>query len=115
RNAKALLLVLVSPETPEGLNEALRAAPGKLLTLGPADSKPRPTVMVGTDAKADRLAYDAFENGIPISTLISGKVEKERFDEATLVKEFRDGNPYAEPPPPSDPTNPDSEASPDKK
>ena len=42
--------------------------------------------------------------GTPVETLISGKIEKDRYDEATLVQEFKNGNPEAAPPQPPDPT-----------
>ncbi|MSU45657.1 MAG: hypothetical protein EXS42_00655 [Lacunisphaera sp.] len=70
--------------------------------------------MVQTAAAADRRAYDALETGTPLATLISGKVEKDRFDEATLVKEFKNGNPDASPPPLPDPTALKSAAAPEK-
>lgn len=84
------------------------------LTLGAPGSAPAPNVVVQTAAAADRRAYDALETGTPLATLISGKVEKDRFDEATLVKEFKNGNPDASPPPLPDPTALKSAAAPEK-
>ncbi len=98
------LFVLVSPATPPIVADAIAKSPGRVLTLGIAGSVPGPKVVVKTDANTDRRAYDALKTGTPVETLISGKIEKERFDEATLVQEFKNGNHDAEPPPTPDPT-----------
>ena len=100
--AGAPLFILVSPATSAALAQVVASA----LTLGAPGSVPAPKVMVQTDATTDRRAYDALETGTALEILISGKIEKERFDEATLVHEFKNGNPDAEPPPPPDPTAP---------
>lgn len=89
------LLILVSPATPAGIVAVLGST--SALTLGAPGSVPAPKVVVQTDAATDRRAYDALESGTPVATLISGKIEKERFDEATLVHEFKNGNPDAAP------------------
>lgn len=96
------LFILVSPATPPALGSVISASPA--LTLGAAGSLPAPKVVVQTDAATDRRAYDALEAGTPLAKLISGKIEKERFDEATLVQEFKNGNPDAAPAPTPDPT-----------
>ncbi|WP_091057856.1 hypothetical protein [Opitutus sp. GAS368] len=102
--AGAPLFILVSPATPAALAAVIRTSPA--LTLGAPGSTPAPKVVVQTDAATDRRAYDALEAGTALDKLITGKIEKERFDEATLVHEFKNGNPDAEPPPPPDPTAP---------
>ncbi|MBL9216631.1 MAG: hypothetical protein JNG83_14225 [Opitutaceae bacterium] len=104
--AGAPLFVLVGPETPQSLAAVLAAPPTQVLTLGPAGARPEPRVIVQSDPDADRRAYDAYDRGTPLAELLSGRVEKERFDEATLVQEFRSGNPAPEPPPAPDPTAP---------
>lgn len=98
------LFVLVSPQTPTALVPALAKLPPPALTLGVAGSLPAPTIVVAQPADADRRAYDALEGGLPLEALITGKIEKERFDEAELVKEFENGNANAAPPPEPDPT-----------
>jgi hypothetical protein len=98
------LFILVSPATSPALAAAIRTSPA--LTLGILGSVPAPKVVVQADAATDRRAYDALETGTALEKLVSGKLEKERFDEATLVHEFKNGNPDAEPPPPPDPTAP---------
>ncbi|MDI1334662.1 MAG: hypothetical protein PSU94_00630 [Lacunisphaera sp.] len=112
RPAAAALFILVSPVTPPVL--ALIARESSALTLGIAGAQPAPKIVVQTDAATDRRAYEAFEAGIPVDQLISGKIEKERFDEATLVQEFKNGNPDAEIPPAPDPTAPKPEGAPEK-
>ena len=89
------LLILVSPATPAGIVAVLGST--SALTLGAPGSVPTPKVVVQTDAATDRRAYDALESGTPVAVLISGKIEKERFDEAALVHEFKNGNPDAAP------------------
>ncbi len=97
------LFILVSPATPAALAPAIGAP---ALTLGAPGSVPTPKVVVQTDDAADRRAYDALDADTPLERLITGKIEKERFDEATLVQEFKNGHPEAAPPPLPDPTAP---------
>jgi hypothetical protein len=104
RSNSAPLFVLVGPDTPAILTPIIGAT--RALTLGIAGTNPAPKVVVQAEAAADRRAYDALETGTPISQLITGKIEKERFDEASLVNEFKHGNPEAAPPPAPDPTAP---------
>lgn len=104
--ATAPLFILISPATSPAIAQAITASPAAVLTLGLAGSRPTPKVVVQSDPATDRRAYDALATGTPVATLISGKIEKEHFDEATLVKEFKNGNPDAEPPPAPDPTAP---------
>ena len=96
--AGAPLYILVSPATPPAVAEVIKHSPPTAITLGVAGSAPGPRVVVKTDADSDRRAYEALAGGTPVETLISGKIEKERFDEATLVQEFKNGNPDAAPP-----------------
>jgi hypothetical protein len=102
RSSNAPLFILLSPATPPVLAPVISASPA--LTLGVAGSLPAPKIAVQTDAATDRHAYDALDTGTALQKLISGKIEKERFDEATLVQEFKNGNPGAEPPAAPDPT-----------
>ena len=98
----APLFILVSPATPEAVARSIHQSPLPVLTLGVAGSLPAPKVVVHIDAASDRLAYDALTSGATISELISGKIPKDRYDEASLVQEFKNGNHDAEPPPPAD-------------
>jgi hypothetical protein len=95
-----LLCVLVSPATPPVLASALTAAPVRLITLGVAGSVPAPVVVVEQKAATDRQAYDAYESGTAFAVLLSGKIEKDRYDEAALMNDFSNGNTTGEPPEP---------------
>ena len=109
------LFILISPSTPAGVVNVLPpAAPGALVTLGVAGSHPAPSILVKTSAATDRQAYDAFESGTPLTDLLSGKIEKERYDEASLVQEFKSGNPDPEPPLTPDPTETKADKAPEK-
>lgn len=100
----APLYILLSPATPLEVVAAINQTPGTFLTLSPAFAKSPARIQVKTDLESDRRAYEALVAGAAPSSLISGKIDKERFDEATLVQEFNNGNPDAEPPPAPDPT-----------
>jgi len=95
---KSRLYVLVSPDTPESIAKLLTGAPARVTLLGVKGSHPDPQVIVMQTAADDRKAGDALDQGAAPATLISGKIEKERFDEAELVKEFKNGNHDAHPP-----------------
>ena len=96
--AKPTLYVLVSPATPASVAGILTSTSTRLVTLGVKDSHPAAQIVVEQTAAADRAAYAALESGTRLAQLISGKIEKERFDEATLVHEFKSGNHDAHPP-----------------
>ena len=107
RQAGNVLLILVSPATPAAVAEIIGRT-SVPVTLGVPGSQPEPRVVVRTDAAHDRRAYDALDAGTPVATLISGKIEKERFDEATLVQEFKNGDPDPQPKETPDPTAPNT-------
>jgi hypothetical protein len=104
--AGAPLYVLLSPATPLDVVTVVSQTPGTCLTLSLRSAKSPARIQVRTDPDSDRRAYEALAAGTAPATLISGKIEKERFDEAMLVQEFNNGNPDAEPPPSPDPTAP---------
>lgn len=112
RKPGAALLLLVSPLTPATLTSSLLKLPASALTLGIEGSLPTPAVVVAQPPDVDRRAYDALDGGMPLADLITGRIEKERFDEAELVKEFQNGNLNAAPPPTPDPTKPEPEKAP---
>jgi hypothetical protein len=89
------LFVLVGPSTPATFVKSL---PKEIITLGISSTQPAPRVIVDQSPEADRLAYDALEAGTDVNELISGRIEKERYDEASLVQEFKGGNLEAHPP-----------------
>jgi hypothetical protein len=117
--AKAPLLVLLNPDTAPLLREVLHSQAGRpgILTLGPTTPDYAPDIVVPISADADRLAYAALDNTCPIADLVSRKLDKPRYDEASLVgKTDRDAppppNPGPQPPPPSRPPVPTTSCSP---
>jgi len=104
RTSKQPVFILIGPATPSSIGEILASATGKCVTLGVKEAMPMPHVIIEQPADADRLAYEALESGQTIDSLISGKIGKDRFDEAALMKEFNGGNIAAAPPAPRDPT-----------
>lgn len=100
------LFVLVGPATPAIIADALAGPRPGAITLGIAGSRPTPDVVVRQSPEADRAAYDAADRGTPLAALISGRLEKERYDESSLAKDFANGHHDAAPPPPPDPTAP---------
>jgi len=106
RNVQQPLLILVSPATPAHVARSLDPLPARTLVLGVDGSVPAPSVVVRGDAATDRRAYDAADGGMPLAALINGKLDKERYDEATLVREFTNGNRDSRPPPTPNPTAP---------
>jgi hypothetical protein len=99
----APLFFLVSPSTPAALAETLAASSVKFISLGVKDSLPAAKVVVLQPADVDKRAYEALESGLPLADLLSGKIEKNRYDEASLMNDFRNGNTEPEPPPGPDP------------
>ena len=104
RTVKPPVFILVGPATPTAIGETLMSAAGKCLTFGIKESAPMPQVIIDQPAATDRLAYEALDSGQPLASLISGKIGKDRFDEAALMKEFNSGNINAVPPAAPDPT-----------
>lgn len=95
--AKPMLYVLVSPATPVTVAEALTRTSTRLVLLGVKGSRPDAQVVVEQSTDTDRRAYEAGKTPAALADLISGKVEKEHFDEAQLVREFKNGNRDAHP------------------
>lgn len=102
----APLFILLSAATPQEIIATVKQSTGAIITLSLASADAPAQIQVKADPGIDRLAYEALGQGTLPLTLVSGKIEKERFDEATLVQEFKNGNSDAEPPPLPDPTQP---------
>jgi len=102
----APLFILFSTATPQEIIAVVKQSAGAIITLSVAGAAAPAQIQVQADPAADRLAYEALGQGTLPAILVTGKIEKERFDEATLVQEFKNGNPDAEPPPLPDPTQP---------
>jgi len=102
----APLFILFSTATPQEIIAVVKQSAGAIITLSVAGAAAPAQIQVKADPAADRLAYEALGQGTLPAILVTGKIEKERFDEATLVQEFKNGNSDAEPPPLPDPTQP---------
>ena len=83
------LFVLVNGATSTPLLRALRARePGiGVVIIGSGRGEFSPDLLVRTAPEEERKAYDAFENGVAIATLIADSPEKVRMDEASLTKD----------------------------
>lgn len=110
RTGPAPLFILVAPGTPPALADVLEKLPPQATTLGVKEAVPTPRVVVAQSPEVDRRAHAAGNSGLPLPALISGKVEKERYDEASLVKEFSNGRRDPRPPPPPQVVAPNAES-----
>ncbi len=91
RATGARLYVLVSPATPVPVVGVVAAQGNRIVTLGVKGARPEPQVGVLQGADDDRRAFDAHTAGTALAELISGKIQKERYDEASLIEEFKHG------------------------
>lgn len=95
---KSATLVLIGPATPPELADGLTRLALHPLTLGIAGTKPTPDVSVAQSAEAEAAALAELAQGTAVADLISGRIEKERYDEAALVKDFANGSREQRPP-----------------
>ncbi len=86
--SNAPVLVLFNAATQPALIDAL--APGYLpagvITLAPAGTTLPADIVVDVSAEADRRAYEAYERGTALTSLVTTTTEKQRFDEAELIR-----------------------------
>lgn len=80
------VFVLVNAKTAPALLATLRAHDPKagVVLISGAAGLVRPDLTVSTTAEAERKAYDAFESGTALTTLITDFPDKVRIDEASL-------------------------------
>lgn len=83
------VFILVNAGTAPALLHVLAAHPRQpgIVTLGPPLPGFTPDVPLKISPDTDRRAYDALEHGAPVESLIVEKIDKPRYDEATLVKD----------------------------
>ncbi|HTQ29970.1 MAG TPA: hypothetical protein VMI53_02065 [Opitutaceae bacterium] len=83
------LLVLVNADTSPALLRLLAApsAPPGVVTLGPPQPDLTPDVPLNSSPATERRAYDALDHGATIESLTVEKIDKPRYDEATMVKD----------------------------
>jgi hypothetical protein len=89
RTAIVPVFVLVNADTGPALLHALaeRPAPSGVVALGPPLPAFTPDVPLEISPDTERRAYDAFDHGTAIESLIVEKIDKPRYDEASMVKE----------------------------
>jgi hypothetical protein len=111
RTATLPVFVLVNAGTDPALLHALagRPVPSGVVTLGPTLPAFTPDVPLEISPDTGRRAYDAFDHGTALESLIVEKIDKPRYDEASMVKDHVSDS---EPPAPDDEddaaTKPDS-------
>ena len=69
------------------LTLAARPLPSGVVALGPPLPAFTPDVPLKISPDTERRAYDAFDHGTAIESLIVEKIDKPRYDEASMVKE----------------------------
>ncbi|MDE3084927.1 MAG: hypothetical protein KGJ37_06915 [Verrucomicrobiota bacterium] len=80
--------ILVNTKTSPLLVRALKARPEPpgVVTLGPALADFTPDIALKISPDVEQRAYNAFEHGASLDSLITEKVDKRRYDESALVK-----------------------------
>jgi hypothetical protein len=93
--ARSPVFVLANADTDGAVLAALkdRDPSGGVMLIGSANRNFRPDVAVNVTPEVDRQAYDAFEKGATIASLLNDNPGKIRYDETSLGKDRR-----AEPP-----------------
>ena len=83
------VFILVNAGTGPALLHALvaRPAPSGVVALGPPLPVFTPDVPLKIFPDTERRAYDAFDHGTAIESLIVEKIDKPRYDEASMVKD----------------------------
>lgn len=88
-SADTPVTVLVNEGTAPVLHEVLaahQARPG-LVTIGIANARHSPDIVVATTPEAERRAYDVLESNGPIAALLTENADKPRNDEASMMRE----------------------------
>lgn len=88
RSENAPVFVLYNEATSSALRAAANPRGGRpgVLTLAPRD-RSSADLAINTTPDADRRAYDALEHGTDLATLLASEPDKERHDEAALVRD----------------------------
>ncbi|OAM89928.1 hypothetical protein AW736_11500 [Termitidicoccus mucosus] len=100
-----LRLLLVNAGTPAGLLRAFALPAPGWLTLGPATPGLAVDIAVSASVEADRRAVAALAAGTPPEKLLNRQPEKNRYDEAALIRDYT--NQPAEAPAPAGHTSND--------
>jgi hypothetical protein len=89
RTATHPVFILVNAGTGPALLHALaeRPLPSGVVALGPPLPAFTPDVPLKISPDTERRAYDAFDHGTALESLIVEKIDKPRYDEASMVKD----------------------------
>jgi len=89
RTAIHPVFILVNAGTGPALLHALagRPVPSGVVALGPPLPAFTPDVPLKISSDTERRAYDALDHGATIESLIVEKIDKPRYDEASMVKD----------------------------
>jgi hypothetical protein len=89
RTAAYPVFILVNAGTSPALLHALavRPVPSGGVVLGPPQPSFTPDVPLKIPPDSERRAYDAFDHGAALESLIVEKIDKPRYDEASMVKD----------------------------
>jgi len=89
RTAAQPVLILINAGTGPALLRALamRPQPSGVVALGPPLPAFTPDVPLKISPDTERRAYDAFDHGTAIESLTIEKIDKPRYDEASMVKD----------------------------
>ncbi len=98
-SVRTVRLVLVDPGTAPGVRAAVRAASGRILTLGANLPPEAVDVAVATPVEFDRRAVAALDDGKAPQELLATAPEKARYDESAMVRDHAKGLPIPEAPP----------------
>lgn len=79
------LFVLVGPATPADALAALRASAPGIITLGLSAPGLTPDIPIAVKPGDDLRAFEAFDSGTSLESLLSETLAKTRFDEAALL------------------------------
>ena len=88
--ADAPVLVLLNADTAAALRTGFVAGhrPGVgVITIAPAATALTPDIVLAVSPADDRRAYDAFEHGASVDSLITENPDKPRHDEAEIARE----------------------------
>lgn len=81
-----LRIVIYSRTPPARLADALAHRAPNVLTVAPSDAVPQADFELAVEPEEDRAAYEAYDQGVPVSVLTRTGANKLRHDEAALVR-----------------------------
>lgn len=100
RQEGPLRMVLHDATPAPALVEVLAGRARNVLTVAPEGASPPAQFEVAVEPAEDRAAYDAHERGAEVATLIRTEANKQRHDEAALIR--AQNGPLANPGPPNE-------------